>query len=115
MPWIGRPEEQCLETAGFLFKHPCDRPRAHACQACRKPICIDHTRLVEARRVCVTCASAAAIDDRDPYFYGRSYYGYGYGWHNHPDRSDPNDFTDGDATNLQQPGDAAFEDDLDAS
>jgi hypothetical protein len=115
MPWIGKPEGKCHETAGFLFTHPCDRPPAHACQTCGKPICIDHTRLVDARRLCVACArDSATIDQRDPYFYGSSY--YGHGWYDHGSRAvDPDDFTEGDAGSLQQTGDAAFEDDLDAS
>jgi hypothetical protein len=115
MPWIAKPAGQCHETAGFLFTHPCDRPPAHECQACGKPICIDHTRLVDARRLCVACARAAArVDDRDPYFYGHSY--YGHGWYGGSSATyDPDDFTEGDAGSLQQTGGATFEDDLDAS
>jgi hypothetical protein len=115
MPWIATPAGRCEETAGFLFTHPCDRPPAHACQSCRKTICVEHTRLVDARRLCVACArTAAAIDDRDPYFYGHSY--YGSPWHHGGTSTrDPDDFTDGDSASLQHSGDATFEDDLDAS
>jgi hypothetical protein len=117
MPWIAKPAGHCQETAGFLFTHPCDRPRAHACQSCGKSICIEHTRLIEARRLCVACArSAAAFDDRDPYFYGHSYYGsHWHDWGSGRSRHDPDDFTDGDASSLKHPGDATFEDDLEAS
>jgi hypothetical protein len=111
MPWVaGQP---CQETAGFLFKHRCDRPARGACQRCAKGICADHTRHAGQEPLCVTCARAAsAVADGDPYFYGNSYYGYGTyrGWSS---ATDPDDFTEGDAAALTQ--EPAFEDDLDAS
>jgi hypothetical protein len=119
-PWVKptAPGPRCAETAGFLFSHPCDRPPAHACGACGKPICAEHTRLASGQPLCVSCArERPLIDDRDPYFYRSVHYGYG-GFHHHGSSGvlpDPNDFTDGDASSLQQQGDETFEDDLDAS
>jgi hypothetical protein len=119
-PWVAKPGAlagRCAETAGFLFRHPCDRPPAGACGACGKPICPEHTRELDGQRLCVGCASDRPIaDERDPYFYRGAYFGYGgaHGWRQ-GGSPDPDDFTDGDAASLQQPRDEAFEDDLDAS
>ena len=70
---------RCKETAGVLFKHPCDAEADSACVLCRKPVCAAHRRGDGYQTRCISClrkevqqpskrASRAHLRD-DPYFY----------------------------------------------
>ncbi|MDP6446874.1 MAG: hypothetical protein QGG36_09935 [Pirellulaceae bacterium] len=130
----------CNETAGFLFKHDCDRPPLTDCHECGKPVCDLHQREVDGRVLCIKCAGGAVRgsssstrfrrsggryhDDHlwyhDPYFYGGYHYdGYYDDWDDAPyaeiAADDPNDFTDADGAPLMEEGDEDFENDMDES
>ncbi len=57
---------KCAETAGFLIRSACSHAASGECMKCRKPICSDHQRLLEAQLVCIACyKEAMALPDRD--------------------------------------------------
>ncbi len=50
----------CNEKTGFLFPHPCQQFPSNPCGECGKPICEEHTRDVEGKRLCPSCAERTA-------------------------------------------------------
>ncbi|MFP2900097.1 hypothetical protein [Corallococcus sp. 4LFB] len=123
--------EQCLETSGFLFSHPCERGASTQCMRCQKPICALHLRMLDgAETVCVTCARAAdngdedrdrsdTTDEDDPSYYYEDYGYYGRdAWRSSGSSSssrDTNDFTEADGESVRREDDASFEEDLGGS
>ncbi|MBN9681192.1 MULTISPECIES: hypothetical protein [unclassified Corallococcus] len=125
--------EQCLETSGFLFSHPCERGATTQCMRCQKPICLLHMRTLDGgEAVCVTCARAADngdenrdpsdtsdFDEDDPSYYYEDYGYYGRdAWRGSgasSSGSDPNDFTEADGESVRREDDASFEEDLGGS
>lgn len=121
----------CNEKSGFLFSHPCDRLPRGNCSQCEKPICSDHSHLLEDHAdaaICTSCAKEAKKINRkhqrrgryygddfydDPYFYGPR-----YGWYwdrrrrHHDHDHDEYDFTEADAESLQNVGEYEFENDM---
>ncbi|WP_223641055.1 hypothetical protein [Corallococcus sp. EGB] len=124
--------EQCLETSGFLFSHPCERGATTQCMRCQKPICVLHMRTLDGEEtVCVTCARAAdngdenrdasssEYDEDDPSYYYEDYGYYGRdAWRGSGSSSsgtDRNDFTEADGESVRREDDASFEEDLGGS
>jgi hypothetical protein len=122
--------EQCLETSGFLFSHPCERGSASLCARCQKPICALHTRMLEDGTVCVSCArssdngdenrdrdndSSYAEDDPSYYYDDYGYYGRDAWGSSGSSSRDSNDFTEADGESLRREDDGAFEEDLGGS
>ena len=124
----------CQETAGFLFKHPCDGEAYGYCNQCQKATCRRHTHAFGEDALCTGCAKTEVREGKrkghrygqyedDPYFYGESYYpGYGrYGagrWgyaYYSGSHHDPDDFTEADGESLRVEGDEAWEQDMGAS
>ena len=120
----------CNEKSGFLFSHPCDRMPRGECSQCRKPICVDHSHVLDDTSdvaVCTTCAKETKRVNRksqrrrgyhdrdfydDPYFYGPRYGGYWDRRHRHRHDHDEHDFTEADAESLHNIGDHEFENDM---
>ncbi|MFB1483393.1 hypothetical protein [Corallococcus sp. RDP092CA] len=125
--------EQCLETSGFLFSHPCERGASTQCMRCQKPICALHARALDGEEVvCVTCARAAdngdenrdasgsEDDEDDPSYYYEDYGYYGRdAWRGSGPASssgpDRDDFTEADGESVRREDDASFEEDLGGS
>ncbi|NNB85783.1 hypothetical protein HI113_13735 [Corallococcus exiguus] len=123
--------EQCLETSGFLFSHPCERGATTQCMRCQKPICLMHMRTLDGgEAVCVACARAAdngdenrdpsdTSHDDDPSYYYEDYGYYGRdawrGSGSSSSGSDPNDFTEADGESVRREDDASFEEDMGGS
>ncbi|GAB4569553.1 MAG: hypothetical protein Tsb0020_23780 [Haliangiales bacterium] len=131
---------QCGETAGFLFRHACQRAASAACRSCKKPVCEEHAfevsgdageqagevLCVRCRRALVEDDDASELDDEfgfdsyDPYFYATLHYSnYGYygpeslAYHDAAG-ADPNDFSAADGVSLIEDG-GDFEQDMGAS
>lgn len=126
----------CNEKSGFLFRHECQQYPQNVCALCNKPICEEHTRLVEGQNLCPDCerkktGNQASPNDPnrryrdDPYYHSSTYY-YGYGssgmrrrndvdTHRSGQAGDPNDFHAGDAESLRAEGDEEFETDMNES
>lgn len=123
--------EQCLETTGFLFSHPCKRKASTQCARCQKPVCMLHGRMLDgAENVCVTCARAADNGDEnrdpsdtspddaegDPSYYYEAYGYYGRdAWSTSGAARDRDDFTEADGASVRREDDASFEEELGGS
>jgi hypothetical protein len=124
----------CAESAGFLFKHPCDQQANLECQQCGKRICDQHAGSVGGVTMCVTCRKASRTTsqdhydyDHDPYFYGSNYYsGWGYyhytsSHHEGGDERgeshghDADDFTEADGAAMGVAASESFETDMEGS
>lgn len=109
----------CLETAGFLFSHPCSRPASTECSRCGKRICDEHTSTLEDGLVCASCYRASdesdSEDSDDPSYYYDDYGYYGSGGWGSGGARDANDFTEADGESLRHEDDASFEEDLGGS
>ena len=46
----------CAEMSGFLFQHPCGMFARYQCDQCGKPICGQHSALVDNRNLCTSCS-----------------------------------------------------------
>ena len=134
-------EGSCNEKSGFLFNHECFQEPVAKCDLCQKPVCAEHFHMFgSSDRMCTSCArkrdrgprgkkgnSATSRtqktrgDHRDepfdePYFYGGYYFGTSYyDSYDRGVRSDPNDFTEADATSLSAEMDEDFENDMSES